>query len=277
MVAEERKLDMLTPETFSQFISATFGSDNIVLSAANIAHEELVSIAESTLGGLTPNNLLRDAKYTGGAVTIAADGPAHVAIAFEGVSWNDEKLVPACVLYTLLGGGGSFSSGGPGKGMYTRLYSQVLNRYAWVSSCVAINHVYSDGGLFGIHASCDDPAKMNNLVEVVGAQLGKLAEPLEKGELERAKAMTKSALVMNLEQRAVIVEDVGRQILNNGKYATKEELCAKIDKVTEGDIREVAARMLSSKPAIVKYGEEFASYDTTMIENAIKAQAKIAA
>ena len=30
-----------------------------------------------------------------------------------------------CVLNTLMGGGGSFSAGGPGKGMYTRLYLQV--------------------------------------------------------------------------------------------------------------------------------------------------------
>lgn len=28
------------------------------------------------------------------------------------------------VLNTLLGGGGSFSAGGPGKGMYSRLYTR---------------------------------------------------------------------------------------------------------------------------------------------------------
>jgi len=28
-----------------------------------------------------------------------------------------------------MGGGGSFSAGGPGKGMYTRLYTHVLNRF----------------------------------------------------------------------------------------------------------------------------------------------------
>ena len=30
----------------------------------------------------------------------------------------------------LMGGGGSFSAGGPGKGMFSRLYLNVLNRYA---------------------------------------------------------------------------------------------------------------------------------------------------
>jgi len=44
------------------------------------------------------------------------------------VGSND--FVPSCVLNLMMGGGGSFSAGGPGKGMYTRLYRNVLNRYA---------------------------------------------------------------------------------------------------------------------------------------------------
>ncbi len=138
-----------------------------------------------------------------------ADGPAHIAIGFQGVSWQDEDLVPACVLHTLLGGGGSFSSGGPGKGMYTRLYSEILNRHGWVSSAMAFNHCYADTGIFGIHASCDDPANLNNLIEVVSAQMGKLMEPLAPGELARAKAMTKSSLIMNLESVAWCVRISG--------------------------------------------------------------------
>jgi len=32
-------------------------------------------------------------------------------------------------LNVLMGGGESFSVGGPGKGMYSRLYTNVLNKY----------------------------------------------------------------------------------------------------------------------------------------------------
>ena len=38
--------------------------------------------------------------------------------------------IPLCVLNSLMGGGCHFSSGGPGKGMYTRLYTTVLNACA---------------------------------------------------------------------------------------------------------------------------------------------------
>lgn len=51
---------------------------------------------------------------------------AHLVLGFQGSSVSDPDFVPFCVLQSLLGGGGSFSAGGPGKGMYTRLYVDVL-------------------------------------------------------------------------------------------------------------------------------------------------------
>lgn len=256
-----------------------FTPDRMVLSASNYDHAALVDMAEASLGALSGTSAehVSPARYTGGGQKIAASGPAHVAIGFEGISWQDDELVPICVLHTLLGGGGSFSSGGPGKGMYTRLYSQVLNKHLWVTSAMAFNHCYSDSGVFGIMASCDDATQLNALVEVVGTQIGHMAGPLSPGELARAKAMTKSSLITNLESRAVVCEDLGRQILSSGKYMGPEQLVKSIDSVTEDDIRRVAAKVLNSTPSVVTYGEEFETQDYTAIESAIKAQVKIAA
>lgn len=44
-------------------------------------------------------------------------------------------------------------------------------------------------------------------------------------ELERAKTQLKSMLMMNLESRPVIFEDVGRQVLSTGKRKLPHELC----------------------------------------------------
>ena len=54
---------------------------------------------------------------------------AHVILALESCGHQDADFIPFAVLNMLMGGGGSFSAGGPGKGMYTRLYLNVLNRY----------------------------------------------------------------------------------------------------------------------------------------------------
>ena len=47
-------------------------------------------------------------------------------------------------------------------------------------------------------------------------------------ELERAKTQLKSMLMMNLESRPVVFEDVGRQVLSTGKRKLPHELCALI-------------------------------------------------
>ena len=102
------------------------------------------------------------AQYTGGLVTIPKDlsnaslGPtpmpelAHLVIGLESVSHQHKDFIPFCVLNMLMGGGGSFPAGGPGKGMYTRLYTNVLNQYHWMYSAAAFNHAYADSGVFCI-------------------------------------------------------------------------------------------------------------------------------
>lgn len=66
---------------------------------------------------------------------------------------NKKDFFPLAVLNSLMGGGGSFSAGGPGKGMYTQLYLNVLNREPWVYHAQAVNHAYSDSGIFTIFGS----------------------------------------------------------------------------------------------------------------------------
>lgn len=54
----------------------------------------------------------------------------YIHVYVSGCSHGDPDFVATCVLNMMMGGGGSFSAGGPGKGMYTRLYTNVLNRYS---------------------------------------------------------------------------------------------------------------------------------------------------
>lgn len=56
---------------------------------------------------------------------------AHFVVAFNGASTTDtENFVPFCVLQMLMGGGGSFSAGGPGKGMYSYVFFFLKSRLA---------------------------------------------------------------------------------------------------------------------------------------------------
>lgn len=207
------------------------------------------------------------AHYTGG--TRFLDEPAvlphgalpnmvHLHVGFNGLSIHDEDIYTLATIQMLLGGGGSFSAGGPGKGMYSRLYTTVLNQHYLVDHCASFHHCYNDGGLFGISISLDRRIA-GRAGALISEQFAALTEKGHVGEeeLARARNQLKSSLVMALESRMVQVEDLGRQTLVHGYKVSVEEICAKIDAVTIRDVHRVARRLLcdsGTAPTVVAQG-----------------------
>ncbi|XP_074113534.1 mitochondrial-processing peptidase subunit alpha [Cotesia typhae] len=205
------------------------------------------------------------AQYTGGLVVEDCNVPvyagpsglpelSHVVIGLEGCSHQDPDFISMCILNMMMGGGGSFSAGGPGKGMYTRLYTNVLNRNHWLYSATAYNHAYIDSGLFCIHAS-STPSHVKEMVQVIVKELVAMAGDMTDNELARAKKQLQSMLLMNLEQRPVVFEDIGRQVLATGTRKRPEYFIQEIDKISKDDIHRVARRLLKSPPSVAARGE----------------------
>jgi processing peptidase subunit alpha len=198
--------------------------------------------------------------YTGGFLTLPPIPPplnpthprlSHIHLAFEALPISSPDIYALATLQTLLGGGGSFSAGGPGKGMYSRLYTNVLNQHGWVESCVAFNHSYTDSGLFGIAASCA-PSHVAQMLEVMCRELKSLGDEqgyaaLKDGEVQRAKNQLRSSLLMNLESRMVELEDLGRQVQVHGRKVGVKEMCSRIEDVTIADLRRVARHVFEGQ------------------------------
>ena len=183
---------------------------------------------------------------------------SHIHLAFEAVPICSDDIYATATLQTLLGGGGSFSAGGPGKGMYSRLYTNVLNQHGWVESCVAFNHSYTDSGLFGISASCN-PSKVSQMLEVMCRELQALTlesgySSLQQEEVDRAKNQLRSSLLMNLESRMVELEDLGRQVQVHGRKVGLKEMCRKIEALTIQDLRRVAKIIVGGLVANIGQG-----------------------
>ena len=64
-----------------------------------------------------------------------------------------------------------------------------------------------------------------------------------------------SMLLMNLESRPVVFEDIGRQVLATGHRVRPEEFMEKIRAVKAEDIQRIASRMLRSKPSVAALGD----------------------
>ncbi|SGZ17034.1 BQ5605_C020g09089 [Microbotryum silenes-dioicae] len=213
------------------------------------------------------------AKYTGGELYL--DNPdlefTHIYIAYEGLSIHDPDIYALATLQVLLGGGGSFSAGGPGKGMYSRLYTSVLNQHYAVDFCAAFHHCYLDSGLFGLSIAVN-PTWIASAPWVLANELDAITRPtqggIDHGDVQRARNQLKSSLMMALESRMVQVEDLGRQVQVHGKKTPMQEMVALINQVSLNDIYRVAGRVLrpkkssivgdrkrSGKPTIVVQGQ----------------------
>lgn len=273
-----KNLEVINRELLFTYLNQHYRPDRMVIAGVGVEHEKLCEVVQKYFVDQKPiwemqsklcssNRIPIDdsiAQYTGGIVQEECEVPqfassglpvlAHIMIGLESCGHQDKDFIPMCVLNMMMGGGGSFSAGGPGKGMYTRLYTNVLNRYHWMYSATAYNHSYSDTGLFCIHASAP-PTHLREMIEVIVKELVFMTNNVEDQELRRAKTQLQSMLLMNLESRPVIFEDIGRQVLAIGHRKRPQYFIELIENVTKEDIVAVAKRLLASQPAVAARGD----------------------
>jgi processing peptidase subunit alpha len=260
-------------DSLLQYRSSRFTPENMVLAGAGVDHDELVGWADKYFGhvqspeggeGAVPavsttyKGGWAEDRYAAGSVqsdhVLNAHPPlVHFAVCFPTVGWSDKDVVTVCVLDTLLGGGSAFSAGGPGKGMYSRLYTQVLNRYAWAESINAFSAQYAHVGLFGIYGSGYPQFVGDMATTILNQLLAPALQPIQADELSRARNQLASSVLMNLEFRGILAEDIGRQILMLGRRFDPAPLCDMIQSVTATDIQRVARTGLMADLAVAMH------------------------
>jgi len=177
-ICPEENINRITRDDLYKYQSSLYKPERTVLTCIGTDHNEFVQITKEKFSSQSPiwetNSTTQTSKKTnyladidspksiwkGGSCIIEKDLSdlnqgtnnqmpelTHLVVGLESPSYLDEHdFVTSCVINTLMGGGGSFSAGGPGKGMYSRLYLNVLNRYHFMFSATAYNQSYMDSG-----------------------------------------------------------------------------------------------------------------------------------
>ncbi|KAJ8766713.1 hypothetical protein K2173_005324 [Erythroxylum novogranatense] len=263
LLATESAINRLNSTILEEFVTQNYAAPRIVVAASGVEHEELVSIAEPLLSDLPMISSVGepDSVYTGGDFrrqSDSVDQKIHFALAF-GLpgGWHHLKDAMALTVFQMLmGGGGSFSAGGPGKGMYSRLYLRVLNEYPQIESFIAFNEIYNHTSIFGIQGSTGSYFA-EKAIDIAVNELIQVATPgaVDPVQLSRAKQSTKSAILMNLESRMIASEDMGRQILTYGERKPVEHFLKTVDELKSEDITSIAQRLISNPLTMATYGD----------------------
>jgi len=265
MYADEHSIGEMRGELL-RFVQGTFFQPaRIICVGTGVNHEMLEDIAFNSLGHLregegSGSNVTKAApQYTGGDIRLKRtldDGQVHMGLAFETENWHSKDLMAMCVLNMMMGGGGLFSAGGPGKGMYTRLYQEALARYSWINHISCSHSIYEDTALFCYYAT--------SLPEHAGRLLGVMVDQAKAAadkaptpqELERAKTALANNICYEYERREVQFEDIARQTAVYGKHRSPHEWQEEIKAVKAEDVQRVAQRMLKKAPTLAAVGGE---------------------
>lgn len=256
ILGPEENIRSLKRDDLKNYIDTHYKAERMVIVGAGaVEHHELCDLSKEYFGSVGSAGTqgvdvpLEPANFIGSDVRIRFDNDsmAHVALAFEGVSWTSEYAFPLMLLQTMLG---SYDrSQGLGKNVASKLCQEIA-QFDLAHSVSAFNTCYKDSGLFGVYLVAADNKLddlfwylMNNLVRMVH-------EPTQE-ELDRAKNSLKATMLMGLDGHAQVAEDIGRQLLTYGRRMTPAEIFARIESVQLEDVKATAAKIINDKDHVL--------------------------
>lgn len=251
LVLHNSSLIKASVESVGQFIGERYNTGStIVVAAGGLEHRALVAAVESGLTSLPNGSLSTSAAstYRGGESTFVGTGPAHVVLAFEGVSLSGQDYFAAQVLRTLLGGESALSA----------LEQNVVSKNNFVRYARAFNLAYTDSGLFGVYA-VGDAGSAEGLAKAVAAQLRDLPSLVDNAEaFNRAKRQVLISQLSAFESNESTARTlVPRALANNLASGTDlvTEATKAVESLTPAVVKQVAASIVSKPLTLVGAGD----------------------
>jgi predicted Zn-dependent peptidase len=211
---------------------------NIVVAAAgSIEHGQLVELVAAELDagvragvperaralvGLPPERLFAEKDTE----------QYHVCLGATGIRRDDERRFAATLLDQILGGGAS-----------SRLFQEIRERRGMAYSVYSYGANYADTGSVGIYVGTR-AENLDECLEVTVTEITQLAErQFQPDELARAKDSIKGRLTLSMESTSARMSRLGRNTLEGVELLDEDEVCARVDAVTEEQLAELAAEL----------------------------------
>ncbi|MEL6511548.1 MAG: pitrilysin family protein [Pseudomonadota bacterium] len=231
----------------SGFVAEHYGPNQMILAAAGaVDHDALVAEAEKLFGHLesvaefTP----QVAAFQGGERREVKDlEQVHFALAIEGPNYCDPQIYTAQIFATAFGGG-----------MSSRLFQEVREKRGLCYTIFSQAGAYADTGLTTIYAGTSAD-QIGELANITMDELKRAADDMSPEEVGRARAQMKAGMLMGLESPSARAERLARMISIWGRVPDLEEIVARVDAVTTGDVKDYAGQLIQTAgSAMALYG-----------------------
>ncbi|XP_023333870.1 mitochondrial-processing peptidase subunit beta [Eurytemora carolleeae] len=254
-----KNIKSINRNDLTHYISTHYKGPRMVLAGAGgVDHGKLCSLAEKYFAKIGTDYkheipLGQNCRYTGSDVRVRDDGMplAHVAIAVEGCGWSNPDNIPLMVANTLIGNWDRSMGGGANNSSPLAKY---CHEKGFAHSFQSFNTCYKDTGLWGIYFVTDS-VNQENMIYNISHEWMRLCNNVTDFEVERAKNLLKTNMLLQLDGTTPVCEDIGRQMLCYGRRMPQHELEARIDAVDAQLVRDTCYKYIYDRcPAVAAVG-----------------------
>jgi predicted Zn-dependent peptidase len=230
------------------FMAKHYEPSHLVIAASGAVDPDLLAtLAETHFGDMEQvDRPKRDPKplYVGGASHDPREiEQTHIALAFPGASVRDGDYFATRIFVEALGGG-----------MSSRIFQAVREERGLAYSVYSFTDAYDAVGSVGAYVGTDADNAVE-AVRLIRQEMLAMAEGATAREIDRARAMLKSTLLMGLESPATRAETAVGQLFSHDRLLSAAEIAERLDAVTLGDVRAVAAKAVAtSQPSVAVVG-----------------------
>ncbi|MPZ47742.1 MAG: insulinase family protein [Dehalococcoidia bacterium] len=226
--------DMILDYTRRQYVP----NNMVVAVAGAVEEDEVIALLEPTLGALPAGKADSwfPAKVSqsepGFSSIFKRTEQTHIAIGLHGLPLSHPDRYALDLVSVLFG-----------ESMSSRLFMELRERQGLCYDVHSYVSHFQDDGSFGVYAAVD-PANARKAVQGLMSEIRRLAEGVPDDELQKAKELAKGRMLLRMEDTRSVSGWLGGQEVLSGEILTPDEVVARLDAVTAGDVGVVMRSIL---------------------------------
>ncbi len=217
------------------------GRNLLVAAAGSVEHEEFVERVaghfEVAPAGESAHPVTEPGATRSGFEVVPRDTQqTHIVFGTDGPAHADRDRFGLILLTTALGGG-----------MSSRLFQRVREELGLCYSVFTFQSFYRAAGMVGVYVGTR-PGSSDEAAEAVRGELRRAArDGLPSEELQRIKQQVKGQVILSLESSGARLHRLASSALHEEPFVGLDELLARIEAVSEEDVRRLAAQYFDPK------------------------------